>query len=152
MKLEEAKRIFPNSDAMKYLQVAHGGTDKEYYIDTRTRSDKNFNHYVHPLLSNSFIYAYVCPNCGELHIRNKRYSPYKPVYYEDFQIPEDEISAEDILEFKDDDTGIKPNMIHMVDKVGMTIYHFNAGAEALITELRTMALRSNLNLYNILLG
>lgn len=141
MILKEALRIFPMSDAIRNLIVCNKGTKKEHYIDPRTTQDDDFNYTVFPLADNSFKYCFVCPNCQRIHMRDKRLlipdDSGKPINEAPcFQVPEDELPAEFILEQKEQ-SGIN-NMITIQDPERMTVYR--PSVNLLIQELHYITL------------
>lgn len=144
MTIEKALRMFPMTEAIKNLRICDKGTSQEHYIDPRTSADSNFNYTVYPLTENSFMYAYVCPNCQRIHIAPKKApaviggkKPDEHKHY--FQVPENEIAPEHILEWK---MQVGSNcMITIADPDGMTTYQpyvYN-----LLTELRQIAVRTD---------
>lgn len=141
MTLKEAIRIFPVTDEIKNLIVCGKGTKKEHYIDPRTMQDDDFNYTVFPLADNSFKYCFVCPNCQRIHMRDKRLlipdDSGKPINEAPcFQVPEDELPAEFILEQKTH-SGTN-NMITIHDPERMTVYR--PSVNLLIQELHYITL------------
>ena len=127
MKLKQANKVFNITEEDKNnLIIRDEGKATEHYIDQRSIVDSNFNHVVFPLGENDFMYCYVCPNCQRIHVRAKRSRIEdaegnvinKPDY---FQIPECELPAEFILEWKTE-TEVDNNMVLVDDPEGMTVY------------------------------
>lgn len=128
MKLKNAIMVFDiTEEDMNNLIIHDKGKTTEYYIDQRSTVDSNFNNVVFPLGGNDIRYCYVCPNCQHIHQRRKRTRFIdaegnvinNPDY---FQIPEHEIPAESILEWKTQ-TEVDNNMVLVNDPEGMTVYN-----------------------------
>ncbi len=124
------------------LFVADAGKKTERYIDRRSVTDKNFNTTVFPIGENIFFYAFVCPNCQRIHVQPKTVEAKKDengIPYQLFQIPESEVAAEDILEWKEE-LEADNNMIKISDPDGMTVY--KELENMIVYELRSIALKT----------
>lgn len=128
MKINKARKIFNiTEEDMNNLIIREEGKATEHYIDQRTTVDSNFNRVVYPLGENDFMYCYVCPNCQRIHPRAKRSrvedderNVINKLDY--FPIPEHELPAEYILEWKTQ-TEVDNNMVLVNDPEGMTVYN-----------------------------
>ena len=156
--LDELKRYFPITPAVMNLINWKGaaGIDNDCLTDPRTTQDEMFNSTVQPLTANNLEWVIVCPNCQKLHAFPKRFIPPETLRDEApyiFQIPENELSAEFILEWKTE-TGKDNNMIRVYDPEGITAY--SPDADRFIEESLLLAIRSNdkakIDAWNTLFG